>query len=63
MVWTNKNYKMIYLNMGHNDIDYEHRYDTTNKTLSFTLNNKIQDRVITDDLLWLGDKQRRVRGI
>ena len=27
LVWTNKNYKMLYLNMGHNDIDYEHRYD------------------------------------
>jgi len=35
---ANKNYKMIYLNMGHNDIDYEHKYDTTNKTLSYTLN-------------------------
>jgi hypothetical protein len=22
VVWTNKNYKMIYMNMGHNDIDY-----------------------------------------
>src|SRR5215467_2125409 len=24
VVWTNKNYKMIYMNMGHNDMDYEH---------------------------------------
>src|SRR4029077_6146891 len=52
VVWTNKNYKMIYLNMGHNDIDYEHKYDATNKTLSFTLNNTIQDRLIIDGLLW-----------
>ena len=54
VVWTNKNYKMIYLNMGHNDIDYEHKYDTTNRTLSYTLNNPIQDRLIIDGLLWLG---------
>jgi hypothetical protein len=56
VVWTNKNYKMIYLNMGHNDIDYEHKYDTTNKTLSYTLNNKVQDQLIIDALLWLGHK-------
>ena len=55
VVWTNKNYRMIYFNMGHNDIDYEHKYDTTNKTLSYTLNNKIQDQLIIDGLLWLGE--------
>jgi len=57
VVWTNKKYKMIYLNMGHNDIDYEHKYDTTNKTLSHTLNNPIQDQLIIDGLLWLGDRE------
>jgi hypothetical protein len=59
VVWTNKKYKMIYLNMGHNDIDYEHKYDTTNKTLSYTLNNPIQDQLIIDALLWLGQGQAR----
>jgi len=54
VVWTNKRYRMMYLNMGHNDINYEHKYDTTNRTLSFTLNNPIQDRLIIDGLLWLG---------
>ena len=58
VVWTNKNYKMLYLNMGHNDIDYEHRYDTSNKTLSYTLNNTIQDRLIIDGLLWLGGRDK-----
>ena len=57
VVWTNKNYKMIYLNMGHNDIDYEHKYDTTNKTLSYTLINPIQDQLIIDGLLWLGGQK------
>ncbi len=59
VVWTNKKYKMIYLNMGHNDIDYEHKYGDTNKTLSHTLNNPIQDQLIIDGLLWLGDRERK----
>ena len=59
VVWTNKKYKMLYLNMGHNDIDYEHKYDATNKTLSYTLNNPIQDRLIIDALLWLGDRENK----
>src|ERR1700722_1985689 len=54
VVWTNKKYKMIYFNMGHNDMDYEHKYDKTNKTLSYTFDNEIQDRLIIDSLLWLG---------
>jgi hypothetical protein len=54
VVWTNKNYRMIYLNMGHNDIDYEHKYDANNRTLSYTLINPIQDQLIIDGLLWLG---------
>lgn len=51
VVWTNKKYKMIYFNMGHNDIDYEHK---SNKTLSFTFHNEIQDKLIINSLLWLG---------
>lgn len=53
VVWTNKNYRMLYINMGHNDIDYEHR---TNKELSFQFANEIQNRLIIDGLLWLGRK-------
>jgi len=56
VVWTNRNYRMIYMNMGHNDIDYEHKYDSTNKTLSQTLNNPVQDQLIIDALLWLGHR-------
>jgi hypothetical protein len=61
VVWTNKNYKMLYLNMGHNDIDYEHKYDNTNKTLSYTFNNKAQERLIIDGLLWLGKRDKKAR--
>ncbi len=53
VTWTNMKYKMIYFNMGHNDIDYENK---TNKELSFTFGNKSQDRLVIDALLWLGRK-------
>jgi uncharacterized protein len=55
VVWTNKKFKMIYVNMGHNDMDYEHKFDNTNRTLSFTFANQIQDRLIIDGLLWMGE--------
>ncbi len=51
VVWTNKRYKMIYFNMGHNDIDYEHK---TGKELSQTFSNPTQNRLIIDSLCWLG---------
>ena len=54
VVWTNKKYKMLYLNMGHNDIDYEHH---TNKELSFTFANETQNRLILDALEWMGKKK------
>jgi hypothetical protein len=56
VVWTNKRYKMLYFNMGHNDIDYEHK---TNKTLSYTFANELQDRLIIDGLLWLGGNSKK----
>jgi hypothetical protein len=55
VVWTNRNYRMIYFNMGHNDIDYEHK---TNKELSQTFGNAFEDKLILDALEWLGNKQR-----
>jgi hypothetical protein len=58
VVWTNRNYRMIYLNMGHNDIDYEHTYDTTNRTLSHTFGNPVQDQLVIDGLLWLGGRRK-----
>jgi uncharacterized protein len=50
VAWTNKKYKMIYDNMGHNDIDYENK---TNKELSFQFDNPVQNKFIIDALLWL----------
>jgi hypothetical protein len=51
VAWTNKKYKMIYMNMGHNDIDYDNK---TNKELSFQFANDVQNKFILDGLLWLG---------
>jgi len=53
VVWTNKRFKMIYINMGHNDIDYE---GGTHRTLSHTFQNEIQNRMIADALRWLGGR-------
>jgi len=56
VVWTNRNFKMIYFNMGHNDIDYEHH---TNKELSYTFGNAMEDKLIINALLWLGKDAKR----
>ncbi len=58
VVWTNTKYKMLYVNMGHNDIDYEHKYDNTNRTLSWQFVNKTQNKLIIDALLWMGKQTR-----
>jgi uncharacterized protein len=55
VVWTNKKYKMLYINMGHNDIDYENK---TNKELSFTFNSKEHGQLIIDGLLWMTARSR-----
>jgi len=51
VVWTNKKYKMIYFNMGHNDMDYENK---TNRQLSSSFSSEMQNQMIIDALLWLG---------
>jgi hypothetical protein len=56
VVWTNLKYRMIYLNMGHNDIDYE---GGTNKELSHTFKNKMQNRMVLNALFWLGKKKNQ----
>lgn len=53
VVWTNKKYRMIYMNMGHNDMDYEHG---TNKELSSTFSSQEEDQLIINALLWLGHR-------
>lgn len=49
IAWTNKNYKMIYANFGHNAMNYE-----TNTALSSTFESADQNRFLLDGLKWLG---------
>jgi len=49
IVWTNKNYKMLYANFGHNAMNYQ-----TNTALSSTFESANQNRLILDGLKWLG---------
>ena len=56
VVWTNKKFRMLYVNMGHNDIDYENK---TNRELSFTFGNENQDKLVIDALLWLGSEGKK----
>jgi hypothetical protein len=58
VVWTNTRYHMVYFNMGHNDMDYE---GGTNRALSSTFGNKLQDQLITNCVLWLGKKNKKVK--
>lgn len=53
VAWTNRKFRMLYLNMGHNDIDYEGK---TNKQLSSSFGNPEQDQLMINALLWLGRK-------
>lgn len=55
VVWSNKKYKMLYVNMGHNDIDYEHG---TNKTLSYTFDNENQNKLILNALQLFGNSKK-----
>lgn len=54
VAWTNTRYRMLYFNMGHNDMDYE---KGTNRELSFSFGNPVQDKIILDGLMWLGGRK------
>ena len=58
IAWTNKNYNMLYVNFGHNDIDYENK---TNKQLSYTFGNAVQDNWIIDAISVLANKAMSVK--
>ncbi len=51
VVWTNINYRMIYMNMGHNNIDYE---IGSNKELYFSFKNEVQNQLVLGAIDWLG---------
>ncbi|TDP94789.1 ThuA domain-containing protein [Labedaea rhizosphaerae] len=49
ILWTNKNFKMLYANFGHNAMNYD-----TGTGLSSTFADPAQDAFLIDGLLWLG---------
>lgn len=49
IIWTNKNFKMIYANFGHNGMNYE-----TNTRTSSTFDSPAQNQFLMDALKWLG---------
>ncbi len=63
IAWTNTKYKMIYTNMGHNDMDYERKFssgkDNPVMELSSTFSSTLQNQFIINSLLWLGNGKKR----
>ncbi|MET7289910.1 ThuA domain-containing protein [Streptomyces sp. NPDC005573] len=49
VVWSNRNYRMIYANFGHNAMDY-----ATNTTLSSTFASTQQNQLLIQGLRWVG---------
>lgn len=45
VVWSNNNYKMVYMNMGHNNMNY-----STNQELSYTFKNDTQNQMLLDGM-------------
>ncbi|MBT1703509.1 ThuA domain-containing protein [Chryseosolibacter indicus] len=54
VAWRSKRYRMIYINMGHNDMDYE---NGTNKQLSSSFSSTEQNQFIIQCLQWLAKKR------
>ncbi len=51
VVWTNVKYRMVYFNMGHNDMDFDSK---PNKQLSSTFDSETQNQLILNALKWVG---------
>ena len=58
VVWTNKKFKMVYLNMGHNDMDYSNH---TMKELSSTFQSESQDQLIINSLFYVAGKSAKLK--
>jgi hypothetical protein len=50
VVWRNKNYRMVYANMGHDDMDY----GGTNQSLSSTFSSEKENQFFLNAIQWLG---------
>jgi uncharacterized protein len=60
IIWKDKKYNMIYSNIGHNDIDYEHKYEKESvRTLSQTFKSKDYSNFILNALYLLAKEKRK----
>lgn len=50
VVWTNRHFHMVYINMGHNDMDYD---GGTNRQLSSTFSSPDQDKMLINALFFV----------
>ena len=50
VVWTNQRYRMVYFNLGHNDMDYQAH---PAKTLSRTFGERDIDQLVLQSLRWV----------
>jgi hypothetical protein len=50
VVWTNTDYRMLYINMGHDDMDY----GGTNGPLSSTFSSASQNQLLLNAIAWAG---------
>lgn len=53
VAWTNTKYRMVYINMGHNDMDYE---NGTGNELSSTFSSLDQNRFLLNVIKWVGQR-------
>jgi hypothetical protein len=53
IAWTNTNFKMMYINAGHEQMDY-----STDTPLSNTFDDATQDTMYMNALKWLGGAQQ-----
>jgi len=56
VAWTNTRYRMVYVNMGHNDMDYD---SGTNRQLSSTFSSAMQNQFLMNSLVWLATGKKR----
>lgn len=55
VAWTNKKYNMVYINMGHNDMDYSNHMI---KDVSSTFQSESQDQFIINSLFYVAKKSK-----
>jgi len=56
VAWTNTKFRMVYFNLGHNDIEYENK---TNRELSFTFTSETWNKLVLKSLFWLAGTKFR----